>query len=135
MHGPYRGFVELPRAVLDALRESLEAVVDHAIKEQERTRVTPRTPRRSVMLDVSDAMDIFWREIAPKARLECYRRADRDETRFAARCLCGRKAVVPVPEWAIEDCAPGARVEMIANVLERLARAVNSCHCVTGAAK
>lgn len=128
--GPYRGFVELPRAVFDALHESLVAVVEHTLKEQERTRVTPRRP---LLLDIMESGPVgeIWREVAPKAQLEWYRLADRFETGASARCICGsRKAEIAVSDMVLEDCHRNVVGEVVARILEHLARGVSNCHCV-----
>lgn len=131
MDGPFRGFVELPRAVFDALHESLVAVVEYTLKEQEeRVRVTPRRP---LLLDVleSGPVGIFWREMAPKAQLEWCRLADRAETGASARCICGtRKAEVSVTDHVFEDCYEGVAGQVVAKLLEQLAKGVSNCHCV-----
>lgn len=129
MNGPYRGFVELPLAVLDSLRSVLDCAATEIVRQASPLPYTPpRTNPLTAAVECGVLLTIV-REMAPKCHaLGASTSALERATDITAWCQCNRKARVAVTDNALEDVI--APVDLILRCLESLAGTIANCHCV-----
>lgn len=127
MSGPYRGFVELPRAVFEALQQTAEVVLEEAVKAKlppsvaaaYKPKPRPRPDWRSALVMLAKGTR---RDFDVEVEIEPYH----DAWRIKARHVCGSWSTMHVMAREVYAAA-------IHDAMARLARRMDdeiACYCV-----
>lgn len=118
---PYRGFVELPKAVFDDLKKLGETVVEEAVKKAQPT--APRAPHRSSMLA---GVEYVYKRLFRDYEVTESRKAQwREETLVWMRHECGALLLVTVDERALAMRSNGDAVQYLVKLVDE-----SGCYCV-----
>lgn len=121
MSEPYRGFVELPKAVFDDLKKMGETIVEEAVKRAQSPATTH--PRRSSMLA---GVEYIYKRVFRDFEVTESRKAQwREETLVWMRHECGAFLLVTVDERVLAVRSKSDAVQYLVSLVDG-----SGCYCV-----
>jgi hypothetical protein len=122
MSDPYRGFMELPLALFQALQDCAEAVVANAVDTMSARQVyaTPHhafAPADDLLLSLVRGHG-FVAVATERSPMLC-------EWKIAARCACGAWSEVAIDEMDLFAAPAFGGADLVVSAMERL-----GCYCV-----